>query len=119
MYGFAAFVAPAVGELIDSGQANAVDVMARTFEEPFIAVPFFAGIFCNLGYILTGVAVWRSRTLWKWGGLALAASGLAGIPAFLDVPVAQNVTPLLFAAAMSFIGCSLWRHGDVEQDPSD
>ena len=59
--------------------------------------------------MLTGVAVWRSGTLWKWGGLLLAISGVVGIPAFLDVPWAQNVAPLVGAVTMLVIGASLWR----------
>jgi hypothetical protein len=108
MYGFAAFVAPAVGALLDAGQSNAVDVMDQTFKEPLIAIPFFAGILYNLGYVLTGIAVWRSRTLPKWGGLAFVMAGVLGIPAFLDVPWAQTVTPFVLAAATLTVGASLW-----------
>ncbi len=114
MYGFAAFVVPSVGELVASGQPDAVDVMAQTFKEPFIAVPFLSGIFLNLGYVLTGIAVWRSRTLVKWGGLIFALAGVIGVPAFLDVPAAQNVAPIIFAAGTSLIGISLWRHANNE-----
>jgi hypothetical protein len=115
MYGFAAFVTPAVGALLDAGQSNAVDVMDQTFKEPLIAIPFFAGILYNLGYVLTGVAVWRSRTLTKWGGLAFVIAGVLGIPAFLDVPWAQNVTPFVLAAATLTVGASLW----VREHPSE
>jgi len=109
MYGFAAFVAPAVGALLESGQPNAVDVMDQTFKEPLIAVPFFAGILYNLGYVLTGIAIWRSQTLSKWGGLAFAIAGVLGIPAFLDVPWAQNVTPLVLATGTLVVGTNLWQ----------
>lgn len=112
MYGFAAFVVPAVGEVIASGQADAVDVMAQTFKEPFIAVPFLSGIFLNLGYVLTGIAVWRSGTLVKWGGLIFVMAGIIGVPAFLDIPVAQNIAPIVFAVGTSLIGISLWGHAD-------
>jgi hypothetical protein len=108
MYGFAAFVVPAVGALLDAGQPNPVDVMDQTFKEPLIVVPFFAGILYNLGYVLTGIAVWRSGTLVKWGGLAFVAAGILGIPAFLDVPWAQNVAPFVLAAATLLVGRSLW-----------
>jgi hypothetical protein len=112
MYGFAAFVVPAVGEVIASGQPDAVDVMAQTFKEPFIAIPFLSGILLNVGYVLTGIAVWRSGTLVKWGGLIFALAGIIGVPAFLDVPVAQNVAPIVFAAGSSLIGISLWGHAN-------
>lgn len=112
MYGFAAFVVPAIGEVIASGQPDAVDVMAQTFKEPFIAIPFLSGILLNVGYVLTGIAVWRSGTLLKWGGLVFVLAGIVGIPAWLDVPVAQNVAPIVFAAGTSLIGISLWAHAD-------
>ena len=108
MYSFAAFVVPAVGALLEAGQPNAVDVMDQTFKEPLIAIPFFAGILYNLGYVLTGIAVWRSATLSKWGGLALAIAGVVGVPAFLDVPWAQNVTPIVLAAGTLIVGANLW-----------
>jgi hypothetical protein len=116
MYGFAAFVAPAVGALLESGQANAVDVMDQTFKEPLIAIPFFAGILCNLGYVLTGVAIWRSQALPKWGGLAFAIAGTLGIPAFLDVRWAQNVTPLVLATGTLIVGVSLWQREREHHD---
>jgi hypothetical protein len=114
MYGFAAFVVPAIGEVIASGQPDAVDVMEQTFKEPFIAVPFLCGIFLNFGYVLTGIAVWRSRTLWKWGGVILAVAGIVGVPAFLDIPAAQNVAPIVFAAGTTIIGVGLWKRARLE-----
>jgi hypothetical protein len=62
-----------------------------------------------VGIVLTGVAVWRSETLWRWGGLLYVISGVVGIPAFLDVSSAQNVAPLAWAVAALVIGVSLWR----------
>ena len=109
LMGFSAFVVPAVGALIEAGHTDAVDVMDQAFREPFIVVPFLAGIFVNIGLILSGVAVWRSGTLWKWAGLLLIAGGVIGIPAFLDVPQAQLVEPPVTGAAMISIGVSLWR----------
>ena len=50
------------------------------------------------------------ETLWGWGGLIYIVSGVVGIPAFLDVPFAQNVAPLVWAAAAAVVvGVSLWR----------
>ena len=51
------------------GHADAVEVMEQTFREPFAAVSFLSGILYYVGIVLTGVAVWRSETLWRWGGL--------------------------------------------------
>ena len=105
--GFAAYVVQAVGVLIEGGHADAVEIMEQTFREPFAAGSFLSGILYCVGIVLTGVAVWRSETLWRWGGLLYIVSGVVGIPAFLDVPFAQNVAPLVWAAAV--VGVSLWR----------
>ena len=80
--------------------------MAQTFREPFVAVSFLSGILYYVGIVLTGVAVWRSETLWRWGGLLYIVSGVVGIPAFLGVPSAQKVAPLVWAVV---VGVSLWR----------
>jgi hypothetical protein len=109
MMGFAAFVVPAVGALIEAGHADAVAVMDQTFREPFAVVPFLAGILVNLGLILNGVAVWRSGTLPKWAGLLLIADGILGVPTFLDVPQFQLVDPIVGGAALIAVGALLWK----------
>lgn len=109
MMGFAAFVVPAVGALIEAGHADAVAVMDQTFREPFAVVPFLGGILVNLGPILTGVAVWRSGALPKWAGLLLIGGGVLGVPAFLDVPQAQLVAPLVGGSALIAVGALLWK----------
>lgn len=109
MMGFAAFVVPAIGALIEAGQADAVAVMDQTFREPFAVFPFLGGIFVNLGLIFNGVAVRRSGTLPKWAGLLLIGGGVLGVPAFLDVPQFQLVAPIVTGAALIAIGVSLWK----------
>jgi hypothetical protein len=109
MMGFAAFVVPAVGALIEAGHADAVAVMGQTFREPFAALPFLAGILVNLGPVVNAVAVWRSGTLPKWAGLLLIGGGVLGVPAFLDVPQAQLLAPLVGGSAMIAVGVSLWK----------
>jgi len=104
--GFATYVVPAVGALIEGGHADAVEVMEQTFRERFASASLLSGILYYVGLVLTGVAVWRSEPLWRWGGLLYEVSGVVGIPAFLDVPAAQNVAPLVWAAA---VGVSFWR----------
>jgi hypothetical protein len=113
MIGFAAFVVPAVGALIDAGHTDAVAVMDQTFREPFAVLPFLGGMFVNLGLILNGVAVWRSSTFPKWAGLLLISGGVLGVPAFLDVPQAQLVAPLVGGSALIWIGASLWKQASM------
>jgi hypothetical protein len=100
--------------------SGSVDVGRRPVpqHEPLIAIPFFAGILYNLGFVLTGFAVWRSGTLLKWGGLAFVAAGVLGVPAFLDVTWAQNLSPFVFAVATLLAGTSLWARARESCDRS-
>lgn len=109
MTGFAAFVVPAVGALIKQGHTEMVAVMAETFKEPFLPIQFFAGIFWNIGNILLGIAIWRSGTLWKWGGLLFIIFGVIGVPSYLDVKVFQIISPTVGGLAQITVGISLWR----------
>ena len=106
--GFAAFVVPAIGNLVEQGRVEMLAVMDQTFKEPFLPIQFLAGILWNIGNILLGIAVWRSRTLWKWGGLLFIIYGVVGIPSFLDVKVFQIVAPTVGGLAQIAVGISLW-----------
>lgn len=107
--GFAFYVVPAIGELVEQGATEMVEVMDQTFLEPFIVIPFLAGILWNVGIILLGIAVWRSEVLWKWGGLLLIVWGFVGIPAFLDVKAFQIIGTLLGGLALIAVGVNLRR----------
>ena len=117
--GFAAYVVPAIGKLVAQGHEGMIDVMDQTFKEPFIVLPFFGGILWNIGSVLLGIAIWRSKALWPWGGLLYIASGVLGIPAFLDVKVLQIITPLVGGAAQAGVGFSLWRMTAVGMRQTD
>ena len=106
--GFAAYVVPAVGRLAAQGQSEMVAVMDQTFKEPFMVIPFFAGILWNVGSVLLGIAILRSNTLWSWAGLLYVAYGIVGIPAFLDVKALQIVAPLVGGVAQVAVGLSLF-----------
>jgi hypothetical protein len=107
--GFAAFVVPAIGALIEQGRMEMLAVMDATFKEPFIIIQFFAGILWNIGNILLGIAIWRSGTLWKWGGLLFVIYGVVGIPSFLDVKAFQIISPIEGGLAQIVVGTSVWR----------
>jgi hypothetical protein len=107
--GFAAFVVPAIGNLVEQGQMEMISVLDASFKEPFLPIQFFAGILWNIGTILLGIAIWRSKTLWKWGGLLFIVYGVIGIPSFLDVKVFQIVAPTVGGLAQIAVGISLWR----------
>lgn len=107
--GFAFYVVPAIGELVEEGATEMVEVMDQTFLEPFILIPFFAGILWNVGIILLGLAVWRSDALWRWSGLLFVVWGVIGIPAFLDVKVLQIATTVLGGVSLITVGIGLRR----------
>jgi hypothetical protein len=107
--GFAAFVVPAIGALIKQGHMEMLAVMDATFKEPFLPIQFFAGILWNIGNILLGIAIWRSGTLWKWGGLLFVIYGMVGIPSFLDVKAFQIISPIVGGLAQIVVGTSVWR----------
>ena len=106
--GFAAFVVPAIGNLVEHGQMEMISVLDAIFKEPFLPIQFFAGILWNIGSILLGIAIWRSESLWKWGGLLFIVYGVIGIPSFLDVKVFQIVAPTVGGLAQIAVGISLW-----------
>ena len=108
MTGFAAFVVPAIGALIEQGHTEMVAVMAETYKQPFLPIQFFAGILWNIGNILLGVAIWRSGTLWKWGGLLFILYGVVGVPSYLDVKAFQIISPTVGGLAQIAVGISLW-----------
>lgn len=109
LLGVVAYVLPAVGGLIQSGQTDALVVLDRTWMEPLIFIPFFGGILENIGVAMMGVGIWRSGTPSKWGGIVLVAAGIIGIPAFLDVVAVQYVSPVVLAIGLIIVGVALWR----------
>jgi hypothetical protein len=113
LIGFAAYVVPAIGSLVEQGRVEMVAVMEQIFVEPFIVVPFLAGILWNIGNILMGIAIWRSGTQWKWGGLLVIHYGVVGITAFLDVKVFQILATPLGGLALMAVGVSLRRSAAI------
>ncbi len=107
--GFATYGFPAIGNLVARGQVEMIAVMDETFHEPFIVIPFFAGILWNIGPILMGAAIWRSGPLWKWGGL-LIIQGILGIPGFiLDMPILGNIGGIAGGIGLIALGISVYR----------
>lgn len=112
LLGVMAYVLPAVGGMIESGQTGAIDVLDQTWANPFLVLPFFGGILWNVGVALMGVGVWRSGTPSKWGGIVLVVAGGLGIPAFLDVVAIQYLSSPLLAIGLIIVGTGLWRGGE-------
>ena len=109
LLGVVAYVLPAVGGLIESGQTDALVVLDRTWADPLVILPFLGGIRENVGVALMGVGIWRSGTPSRWGGIVLVAAGIIGIPGFLDVVAVQYISPVVFAMGLIIVGVALWR----------
>lgn len=109
LLGVVAFVLPAVGGVIESGGTDAIVVLDRTWDTSFIVLPFLGGLLWQVGVGIMGVAVWRSKTPTKWGGITLVIAGVLGVPGFLDVVAIQYVSPVVLAIGLILVGLSLWR----------
>jgi hypothetical protein len=109
LLGYTAYIVPAVGSLAEQGHPEMIQVMDQTFREPFALIPFFGIILWNLGYILLGIAIWRSGRLWKWSGLLFVLVGAIGIPAFLDVEVLQLASSTIIGLAQLAVGVALFQ----------
>jgi len=117
--GFAAYVVPAIGVLAGQGQTEMLEVMDQTFQEPFILIPFLAGILWNVGALLLGIAIWRSGRLWRWSGGLFILFGVIGIPGFLDVEVLSLVGSVILGLAQLAAGVALFRavRGEAPTQP--
>ena len=106
--GYIAFVVPAIGSLAEQGHVEMIQVMDRTFKEPFFLIPGLGGILWGVGSIPLGLAIWRSGWLWKWSGLLFILFGVIGIPAILAVPILQPIASVLLGLAQLTVGVTLF-----------
>jgi hypothetical protein len=65
--------------------------------------------FAHIGLIVMSVAVWRSNAMPRWVAALLAAAGVIGLPAILEVPLFQRVAPIFSAAAFLALAAGIWR----------
>lgn len=107
--GFAALVMPAAGVVIGQGhEQDVLRLLDQVFQEPGWIPVFLGGIAYNLGLVIMGIAVWQSKALPRWAGALLAAAGVVGLPAFLDVTLAQEIGAAVSAAALLALAAALW-----------
>ena len=109
LIGFVAYVVPAIGSLAEQGHVEMIQVMAQTFVEPFILIPFLGSILWGVGCIPLGLAIWRSGRLWKWSGLLFILFGVIGVPATFDVQILQLIASVLLGLAQLAAGVTLFR----------
>ncbi|MCA1737556.1 MAG: hypothetical protein LC740_01625, partial [Actinobacteria bacterium] len=76
---------------------------SRTF-----ALIILAGLLYSIGFILFGVAIWRSETLPKWAGVLLPVAGLPlAVPA--DIPGLNILGTVLLIVVGGWIALSILR----------
>ena len=116
--GFASLVMPAAGIMISQGHdQDVLHLLDLVFQEPGWIPVFLGGIAYEVGFVILGVGVWHSRLLPRWVAVLLAATGVLGLPAFLDVTLAQAVEPAVAAAAFLATAVALWRQSTQKAQP--
>jgi hypothetical protein len=70
--GVFAFAIPALSRSYLGGSSESIRILDYIFEGPFRIVVTLALLLYVAGFILWGVAIWRSRTLPKWAGVLVA-----------------------------------------------
>jgi hypothetical protein len=70
--GVFAFAIPALSRSFLGGSSESIRILDYIFEGPFRIVVTLALLLYVAGFILWGVAIWRSRTLPKWAGVLVA-----------------------------------------------
>jgi len=106
--GMVTLAIPALAQEYLNGQQNAINIAEALFSAKTFAVIILASLLYFIGFILFGVAIWRSETLPKWAGVLLAVSGLfLAVPA--DLPVVNLVGTVLFVIAGGWIALSVLR----------
>jgi hypothetical protein len=109
VFGYIAYVVPAIGSLAEQGHVEMIQVMDQTFKEPFILIPGLGGGLWGLGCIPLGLAIWRIGSLWKWSGLLFILFGVIGILAILDGQILQLIASVLLGLALLAAGVTLFR----------
>jgi Domain of unknown function (DUF4386) len=108
--GFASLVMPAAGIMISQGHdQDVLHLLDLVFQEPAWIPVFLGGIAYEVGLVILSIGVWRSGILPRWVAVLLAVAGVLGLPAFLDVTLAQAVEPAVAAAAFLATAVGLWQ----------
>src|SRR5215211_1569572 len=100
--GVFAFAIPALSQSFLEGHSESINILDYIFEGPFRIITTLALLLYLAGFILWGVAIWRSGVLSKWAGVLVAAH--APLLIFGPVSVAGPVV-----GAMSALVGGGWR----------
>ena len=95
--GVLAFAGPEFARLFLSGSPEMARILNDIALGPAMALGLPAAVLYSAGCLLLGIAVWRTGSLPKWPGIALAAHGFTLVFGF-GSPVALVLSWLLFIA---------------------
>ena len=70
--GVFAFAIPALSRSFLEGHSESINILDYIFEEPFRIIVSLALLLYLAGFILWGVAIWRSGVLPRWAGVLIA-----------------------------------------------
>jgi hypothetical protein len=93
--GVFAFAIPALSQSFLEGHSESINILDFIFAGPFRIITTLALLLYLAGFILWGVAIWRSGVLPKWAGVLVAAH--APLLIFGPVSVASPVVGALLA----------------------
>jgi len=80
--GVITYAIPALAQEYLNGQQTALQMTDALFSGRLFAIVILSGLLQFVGFVLFGIAIWRSELLPKWAGVLLAVSGLLlGFPA--------------------------------------
>lgn len=110
--GISTYAIPALAREYLSGQQNAIRTSGAIFGQGF-AANSLAGVLLLAGFILFGVAIWRSGTLPRWAGVLLSISGLIlAVP--LEIPGPNVLGWSLLMIAGGWISSSVLRRPSAQ-----
>jgi len=106
--GIPAYVFPALAQEYLNGQENALQMVESIFSGNLFAIIILGGLLQFIGFVLFGLAIWRSETLPKWAGVLLAISGLIlAVPTYL--PALNLLGIILLIIAGGWTALTVWR----------
>jgi hypothetical protein len=107
-FGVITLALPGLAQEYLNGQQEALQISDALFGSRTFALIILAGLLYSIGFILFGVAIWRSETLPKWAGVLLAVAGLPlAVPA--DIPGLNILGTVLLIVAGGWIALSILR----------
>jgi hypothetical protein len=70
--GVIAYVVPALSRSYLNGNPESIRILDRVFSGPLRMVDLVSSVSYSVGFLLFGIAVWRSGTLPRWAGVLIA-----------------------------------------------